>query len=58
MSKIRHVYVVPRWAGAATDDWHPWPKRQLEASSAAFTYEVHLLTMPAWDLPTIEQANA
>ncbi|RYU80087.1 RBBP9/YdeN family alpha/beta hydrolase [Hymenobacter persicinus] len=58
MSATKHVYVVPRWAGSAHDDWYPWLKRQLESlSDSPVTYEVHLLTMPAWDLPTIEQAN-
>jgi|GEM_PF-165935 len=58
MSTTKHIYVVPRWAGTANDDWYPWLKRQLEASSdSAVRYEVHLLTMPAWDLPTIEHAN-
>ena len=58
MSTIKHVYVVPRWAGSAQDDWYPWLKRQLEASpDTKAQYEVQLLNMPAWDLPTIEQAN-
>ncbi|WP_242434528.1 RBBP9/YdeN family alpha/beta hydrolase [Hymenobacter amundsenii] len=49
---------MPRWAGSAQDDWYLWLKRQLEAASnSKVRYEVHLLTMPAWDLPTIEQAN-
>jgi predicted alpha/beta hydrolase family esterase len=58
MNQVNHVYVVPRWAGAAHDDWYPWLKRQLEqASTAHSTYQVHLLTMPDWDLPTIDHAN-
>ncbi|SHJ36638.1 hypothetical protein SAMN02745146_2932 [Hymenobacter daecheongensis DSM 21074] len=58
MSAIKHIYVVPRWAGSATDDWYPWLQQQLEAAAdPLFTYKVHLLTMPAWDLPTIEHAN-
>jgi predicted alpha/beta hydrolase family esterase len=56
MSTTKHVYVVPRWAGSANDDWYPWLKRELEATKGT-TYQVHLLTMPAWDLPTIEHAN-
>ncbi|GAA3935559.1 RBBP9/YdeN family alpha/beta hydrolase [Hymenobacter algoricola] len=58
MSEIKHIYVVPRWGGFATDDWYPWLQKQLETpSDPAFTYQVHLLSMPAWDLPTIEQAT-
>jgi predicted alpha/beta hydrolase family esterase len=58
MSDKKHIYVIPRWGGAPTDDWYPWLKKQLEKSpEPTAEYQVHLLAMPAWDLPTIEQAT-
>ncbi|QHJ08204.1 RBBP9/YdeN family alpha/beta hydrolase [Hymenobacter busanensis] len=60
MRSTKHVYVVPRWGGSASSDWYPWLKEQLEASGSEdnCVYQVHLLNMPSWDLPTIQQANA
>ncbi|MBC6991591.1 RBBP9/YdeN family alpha/beta hydrolase [Hymenobacter sp. BT491] len=55
-NKTKQVYVVPRWGGSPSDDWYPWLKQQLESSADA-NYQVHLLNMPAWDLPVIERAN-
>jgi len=52
------VYIVPRWAGTAENDWYPWLKSQLAAASAedGVNYQVRALNMPAWDLPVIERA--
>lgn len=60
MQTTKDIYVVPRWAGSPTDDWYPWLKRELESSGTedGCDYQVHLLTMPAWDLPVIEKAVA
>ena len=54
----KHVYVVPRWAGAPTDDWYPWLTQQLASVAAedGIDYQVPVLNMPAWDLPVIEKA--
>jgi predicted alpha/beta hydrolase family esterase len=58
MPETKHIYVVPRWGGTSRDDWYPWLKRELEAhiSPAGVSYKVHLLEMPAWDLPVIDVA--
>jgi predicted alpha/beta hydrolase family esterase len=58
MSNTKHIYLVPRWAGNSSSDWYPWLKQQLESVAAedGFSYQVHLLDMPCWELPTIEQA--
>ncbi|HEX8350625.1 MAG TPA: alpha/beta hydrolase [Hymenobacter sp.] len=58
MRTIKHIYVVPRWGGDPTNDWYPWLKRELEAASAeaAWDYQVHLLAMPAWDVPVTGRA--
>jgi predicted alpha/beta hydrolase family esterase len=60
MFPTKHIYVIPRWGGNSSSDWYPWLKQQLKAVSIedGITYNVHLLDIPAWDLPTIEQANA
>lgn len=52
------VYIVPRWAGAAENDWYPWLASQLSIASAedGVDYQVRALNMPAWDLPVIERA--
>lgn len=59
-STQKHVYVVPRWAGASKDDWYPWLTQQLASVAAEDNtdYQVHVLDMPAWDLPVIEKAVA
>ncbi|OON68199.1 RBBP9/YdeN family alpha/beta hydrolase [Hymenobacter sp. CRA2] len=58
MLPVKHVYVVPRWGGNSSSDWYPWLKLQLEQTAAedGVHYEVHLLDMPAWDVPTIDNA--
>ncbi|MCB2380044.1 alpha/beta hydrolase [Hymenobacter sp. BT635] len=58
MSETKHIYVVPRWGGTPRDDWYPWLKRELEEKHEAQSprYEVHLLDMPAWELPDIDRA--
>ncbi|GGF04762.1 RBBP9/YdeN family alpha/beta hydrolase [Hymenobacter cavernae] len=58
MRTLKHIYVVPRWGGSPADDWYPWLKRELETASAddSCDYKVHLLEMPAWDIPVIERA--
>ena len=57
MLTTKHIYVVPRWGGSPTDDWYPWLKRELESlTTDDCNYHVHLLTMPAWDVPVIEKA--
>ncbi|MCB2409224.1 RBBP9/YdeN family alpha/beta hydrolase [Hymenobacter lucidus] len=60
MALTKHIYVAPRWGGSPRDDWYPWLKRELEALPEArgFEYQVHLLDMPAWDLPEIDHAIA
>ena len=57
MRSTKHIYVVPRWGGSPADDWYPWLKRELEAlTEDGCDYQVHLLDMPAWDVPVIEKA--
>jgi predicted alpha/beta hydrolase family esterase len=60
MRPIKHVYVIPRWGGDSSSDWYPWLKQQLEATGPedGFNYQVELMDMPAWDVPTIQQADA
>lgn len=59
MRTTKHIYVVPRWGGSPADDWYPWLKRELESlTEDNCDYQVHLLNMPAWDVPVIEKAVA
>lgn len=55
---VKHVLVVPRWAGGAQNDWYPWLGEQLRAVAAedGVRYQLQVLDMPTWDLPDIEQA--
>ena len=59
MNQIKHVYVIPRWAGSSQSDWYPWLKQQLEAADQEdhCHYAVHPLDMPDWSVPTLEQAT-
>ena len=58
MAPAKHIYVVPRWGGGSQDDWYPWLQSQLAQPTAnGPVYEVHLLDMPNWDLPTISRAT-
>ncbi|UOR04626.1 alpha/beta hydrolase [Hymenobacter aerilatus] len=57
-STTKTIYIVPRWAGAADNDWYPWLGSQLAAAAEedGINYQVRALNMPAWDLPVIERA--
>lgn len=59
-SEVKEVFIIPRWAGGAQDDWYPWLGEQLQAVAAedGLRYRMHALNMPAWELPEIEKAVA